>query len=378
MKPILLTIKSGIQYSVLLLLLVLPALLFAQLDRTKHALSIKANYGLDVSAESANHSKNYLYGLHISYDKNIASSSDEWVRFFNAKNLSFGLTWNNLDHMMEIVDGKAYPAGQALGALAEVDFQLFKIGNAKILLTPGIGLSYLTQNVFTQPETSTIGSHINLTLTGELSAEIPISQNTSLVAGANILHYSNGAVVVPNGGINAMTGSVGVKTALSKPTDLTSAPETYHHIEGNNAEVWIGAGVRGKYRDKRKKFYRSGVYAGYNFYINRALSLKSGTHMVYYHSVFDIDRFDETFQYYGSSYDHIRLGIAAGADFTMGRLVVNAMYGKYLHYNSYHDIGWYWVLGLRYFFTPNIGVQSTLNLHGVQADYVNWGLIFRI
>ncbi|HWK98856.1 MAG TPA: acyloxyacyl hydrolase [Parapedobacter sp.] len=355
-----------------------PNTVKAQLDRSKHAISVKAQYGVDVNADNPNRKSNYLYGLHLSYDKNVAHNGKEWARILNAKSLSFGVTWHNLNHMKELVDGVAYSGGQAFGALAEVDLQLLQLGKARLLATPGLGLAYITENIFTQPATSTIGSHVNLMITGELSLEVPVSANTSLVAGGHIQHYSNGGVVVPNGGWNTLTGSIGVKTAIGNSDASTDKPEDYGHIEGNNAELWFGAGVRGRYRDRHGKFFRSGLYAGYNFYLNRAISLKAGSHVVYYHTVFDPDRFDETFQYYGSSLDPIRWGIAVGADVTMGPIVINAMYGKYLHYRNYHNIKWYWVTGARYFFTPNIGVQTTLNLHGVQADYANWGLILRI
>ncbi|MGK6350553.1 acyloxyacyl hydrolase [Parapedobacter sp. DT-150] len=371
-------LKLRVSVSVLCVALIFPVATTAQLDSIANTISVKAAYGVDVNTGNPNRKNNYYYGLHISYDKNIAFSNDEWVTFFNAKNLSFGLTWHNLNPMKELVEDVAYPGGQAFGALAEVDFQLLKLGKAKLLLTPGMGLAYISENIFTQPATSTIGSHVNLMVTGELSLEVPVSRNTTLVAGGSILHYSNGGVIVPNGGWNMITGAVGIKTALHKQVDLPDEAEADTHIAGNNAEVWFGGGVRGRYRDRHEKFFRSGAYAGYNFFINRALSLKAGSHVVYYHTVFDPSRFDETFQYYGSSLDPIRWGVAIGADFTMGRFVVNAMYGKYLHYRNYHNVQWYWMYGVRYFFTPNIGLQSTLNLHGVQADYTNWGLILRI
>lgn len=370
--------QSVIPLGVFLFALIFSHTAIAQLDRAKHAISIKAQYGVDVNPDNTNRKDNYLYGLHISYDKNVAHSGKEWVRVLNAQNVSFGVTWHNLNDMKEIVDGVAYPGGQAFGALTEVDFQLLELGKAKLQLTPGIGLAYITENIYTQPATSIIGGHVNLMVTGELSLEVPVSRYTSLVAGGHIQHYSNGGVAVPNGGWNTLTGSIGIKTALGHEGAPAGGAEDYPHIDGNSAELWFGAGVRGRYRSRHGKFFRSGMYAGYNFYLNRAISLKAGSHVVYYHTVFDPERFDETFQYYGSSLDPIRWGVAAGADFTMGRIVVNAMYGKYLHYRNYHNVKWYWVTGLRYYFTPNIGVQSTLSLHGVQADYANWGLILRI
>src|SRR5690606_13007740 len=77
----------------------------AQLDHAKHAISIKTQYGVDVNSDNPNRKDNYLYGLHISYDKNVAHNGKEWSRALNAKSLSFGVTWHNLNHMKEIVDG---------------------------------------------------------------------------------------------------------------------------------------------------------------------------------------------------------------------------------------------------------------------------------
>lgn len=344
----------------------------------QRAFSLKPSFGIPFSQNSGVDWHDYQYGLHLSYDKSIAHKDRDWIRAVHATNFSIGILWHNMQQIREVVEGQSYPSGHALGVLAEIDLQLFRLGNAKVFLTPGLGLTYITENIFTQPAMSTIGSHANMTLTGELSLEVPINQRTSLTVGAGGVHYSNVAIRIPNKGINTINASVGVKTAIGEEREETSVPqEHYYFKEGNSVELWLGAGVRGKYREKLDKFYRSGAYLGYNFYLNRAFSLKSGFHGVYYHSVFDAERFDETYQYYGSSYDPFRLGLAFGADFTMGRLVLHAMYGKYLHYNSYHDLKWYWVSGLRYFFTPNVGLQTTFNLHLVQADYTNWGIIVR-
>jgi len=360
----------------LVLLLIFPAWLTAQTGNARNSLSVKTSYGIDMDRSHPNRSDNHLYGLHVSYDWRLTPENADWVRILNAQSLSLGLVWHNLSFMRELVDSTHYSGGQAIGTLAEVDFQLLRLGSTKLLFTPGLGISYITETIFTQPATSTIGSHINLSISGEISLEIPLSPHTSLLAGGSVHHYSNGGIAVPNGGWNALLGSMAIKSALGKSTP--GDQEVYRHFESNHAEIWFGAGVRGRYRTKGDKFYRSGAYAGYNFYINKALLLKFGSHAVYHHTVFDPDRFDETFQYYGSSLERIRLGIAAGADFMLGPIVIHGMYGKYIHYRSYHNVQWYWVYGLRYFFTPNIGLQNTHLLHGAQADYMNWGIIFRI
>jgi len=358
-------------------LIVFAVPVWAQQPPSIHALSIKPSYGIDM-ANPGGSDRNFLYGLHASYDRDLSASNQPWVNLLHAKGLSFGVLWHNLDHIKETVDGQAYSHGMAFGVLSEVDFQLAQAGRVKFLFTPGAGLTYITETIDTQPATTTVGSHLNLTLTAELGMEVPISERTSFLAAASILHYSNGGLKIPNGGINTVNGTIGVKTALG---DAQHTPSTrgsnFEPLLGSSGELVVGMGRRGKYRT-RDGFWRTGIYGGYNYYLNPAFGFKAGLDMVYYHQVFDIKNFDATFQYYGSSYDRVRLGVSAGAEVAMGRFAVNGMFGKYLHYRSFHGVQWYWTSALRYHFTPNIAIQSTLYMHRVQADYLNWGVVFRI
>ncbi|PPK99614.1 acyloxyacyl hydrolase [Parapedobacter indicus] len=353
-----------------------PIQLAAQQTSSIHALSIKPTAGIDM-ANAGGNDRNFLFGLHVSYDRDLSASSQPWVALLNAKGLSFGILWHNMHHMKEIVDGQTYTHGTAMGMLSEVDFQLLQAGSAKLLFTPGIGLTYITETIDTQPATTTVGSHLNLTLTAELGLEIPVSDRTSLSAAANILHYSNGGLKIPNGGINTVNGTIGIKTALGHVQQTASAGRSdFRPIVGGSGELVVGAGRRGKYRTDGG-FWRTGIYGGYNYYLNQAFGFKAGVDLVYYHQVFD-GNFETTFQYYGSSYDRVRLGASAGAEVGLGRFAINGMFGKYLHYRSFHNIQWYWTSALRYYLTPNIALQSTLYMHRVQADYLNWAVVFRI
>src|SRR3546814_17912305 len=117
--------------------------------------------------------------------------------------------------------------------------------------------------------------------------------------------------------------------------------------------------------------FKSGNYAGYNYRLKPLIDIKGVLNAVYYYTVFDPERHRETYQHYGTSYDRWRLGLSLGAAVKMGRFEVKGLFGRYLHYNSYHDIHYYWNSGLSYFFTPHLGMQSTLHMHRFQADFVD-------
>lgn len=351
--------------------------LYAQQASRGQSMSMKANYGQSMTSKS-HQGTSYAYGLTAAYEKEVAGLDQEWVRVLNAQRMSLGGFWQNLNHIQEDISGILYPNGQAFGLFTSLEMQLFKLDKVSFSLTPSLGLAYITETIETQPATATVGSHFNVYLMGTFGADVPLGQRLSLLAEVNVNHMSNGGMKVPNGGINTFNGVLGLRSKLVTPTSYRAAKSEIIHQLGSGAEVSVGMGIRGKYRSG-ESFYRTGIYAGYNYVLNQAIGFRAGMDMVYYHSVFDIDRFDETFQYYGSSYDRIRAGIGVGMDVGMGRFAFNALLGKYLHFRSFHEnVNWYWTSGIRYYFTGNIAIQSTLYMHRVQADYVNWGLVFKI
>lgn len=370
--------------SLVLLLVCLSILLLEAFpQQSSSALSVRPSLGADITTPLVDGKRNYQYGIKASYHRDLSSSSQPWVQLLNAKGVSFGLLWANMRNMHELAGDALYDHGQAIGGLVEVDFQLLQAGPVKFSFVPGLGLSYVTKTINTQPATVTVGSHLNMALSAGLDLEVPIGQDISLLAGGSVLHYSNAGMRVPNGGINTFNVSLGVKKGIDsrvpRGSGVATQRQPFRHIEGSSGELVVGMGRRGKYRSTSEGFYRTGIYAGYNYFFNQAVGLKAGFDMVYYHSVFDIERFDETFQYYGSSYDAIRVGVGAGMDVAMNRFVVSSLVGRYLHYNSFHeDINWYWTSGLRYYLTRHIGLQSTLYMHRMQADFLNWGVVVKI
>lgn len=159
-----------------------------------------------------------------------------------------------------------------------------------------------------------------------------------------------------------------------------SVATNFQQLQKNSFELNLGIGRRGVY-ESHKGLLKSGLYAGYNFYVNEIFTLKGGFDAVYYYTVFDPSpaRGIQTFQYYGTSYDKWRTGVSFGGETTMWRLALNAQMGKYLHYNSYYkDINWFWTTGLTYYVNPHVGLQAKTYFHTSQADFINYGLVFKM
>lgn len=320
-----------------------------------------------------------LYGFDFSYQTDISHLSDKWVSLSNAKSAGVGLVYRDLQFLKGHNDTSANAFGKAFGLVGQMDFNLLEKGSTSVSLRPGVGISYLTKTYFTDKRNRFIGSHINEVLKADLLLKVSLNTKVDLIAGAGFLHYSNGGYNIPNSGINMLSLSTGLRFKR-EAIDKQERQTQYVQLRKNTFELNFGIGRRGVY-ESHDGLLKSGIYAGYNYYINDILSLRSGFDAVYYYTPFNPapGRDIQTFQYYGTSYDKWRTGVSLGAEASIWRLALNAQAGKYLHYNSYYkDIAWFWTTGLTYHLTPHIGLQAKTYFHRSQADFINYGLVFKI
>ncbi|SFG65961.1 acyloxyacyl hydrolase [Pedobacter insulae] len=318
-----------------------------------------------------------IYGADFIYNKSLEHDPANWIRHANAKSYGLMLVYRDFSRLQGMQDTITKGLGSSIGVVARLKIRLLELGKVKINFMPALGLSYVTKPYFTNKQNRYMGSHINETILGELEAEIPLSPKFSLLGGGSYLHHSNGGVVVPNGGLNTGNVYLGIKfNDKAKPNHQNET--SFQTLRRNSFEIMGGFGFRGVFEKQRAK-YRSGLYAGYNLYLNDLITLKTGLDAVYYFTTFDPNNNAETFQNYGSSYKPWRLGASVGTDVNVWRITINGRIGKYIYYDRYYkNATWYWAFGPTYFITPKLGIQASSYMHFAQADYMNYGIVLKI
>ena len=141
------------------------------------------------------------------------------------------------------------------------------------------------------------------------------------------------------------------------------------------------------FRKSTTPIFKAGLSASYSRYVNNVLGLKVGTDVVYSSktsplgsATSDTTRFIQTFQGdYTPVYSHLNVGLNAGIDLRLGRVVFSGSYGYFLGgYERYNYNGgkgdnnfeygrmFYSTLSAKYFITRNIAVsaKSFLNNFG--------------
>ncbi|WP_295655546.1 acyloxyacyl hydrolase [uncultured Mucilaginibacter sp.] len=377
----------------------------ARAQDKQNSIEFSPVYGLQMFSGEGNTLKGQFYGVEATYHLNMANNEAPWVRMFRVKRISFAASYRQLDGAYLVKQpGSTGILGNVFGLTSRLDISLFNIGATDVRVTPGFGFAYATQDYYTD-NNPLIGSHINFTAQAGLKVVTPVSKTTRLLAGIDIYHYSNAAVKLPNDGVNVLNASIGIDHDIDKAGPGTSQTnEKYKTFAKHSFEFGANIGRRGLFqtnqgispaesqyqRTATSHLYKSGFYAGYTYRFNSLFGFKLGADAIYYYTTLDtiqtINHFYATFQELASSYDRWTVGISAGPDIYLGRVVFDINYGQYLHFNAYQGLkgfhpdppNWYWDFGGKYFITPSFALEAKQYLHRTEADYVGIGILYRV
>ncbi|KMQ71406.1 acyloxyacyl hydrolase [Chryseobacterium koreense] len=321
--------------------------------------------------------KNNIYGHSLTFGTNLENRTEEWVKFLSAKNIKYNLIYLDLDQMQNNLWGRNYGFGEVYAASANVDFRLMKFRDFEVLFSPTLGLAYITKTVHTDPDSYFFGSHLNAMFDAGLGIQYDLTKNYALTSRLSFLHFSNGAIQLPNAGVNTISASIGIQRNFNIPTHTEQDQQPETQVKKQALEIAIGVGQRGKYKVK-EAFYRVAISPAYSYFINNTLGFKIGLDAVYYDQVFNPEVYDDSVPYWGKSWEHWRIGTSVGTEIKMNKVSFNANYGYYLYFKSPYNQKTYWKAGLRYYFTPKLGAESIMTAHQVQADFISFGLFARL
>ncbi len=382
-----------------LLLVLLFSSQFCYAQNNLNSFAITPLQGFTIFAPDNYQLKGNFYGLELAYQLNMSNNNVDWVRILHVKDIAFAASYFNLQNVTTL-NGPGLPGflGNNFGLLSMLDMSLFKAGKTTFIFSPGIGFAYSTQTYYTN-NNPIVGSHINLAIQAGFKIETPISSTTKITAGFEFFHYSNSAYKLPNDGVNNINASLGIVRNINL-TGPSRQKATFGIDDKQSFEFGIGIGRRGfiqtgqyinnqtgksvtltdsaAQRNAIPNLYNAGIYAGYSYRFDNLLSLKIGTDAVYYFKPFSWDNFYKTYQETGTSFDKYSLGISLGTDVWMGRMALSGNYGYYLHYNSITPVHYYWTLGGKYYLTNWMALNAKIYLHGFEAQYANFGLVFNV
>ena len=359
-----------------------------------------------------------------------------WQQYLNDATLGVGLSWLDLGHKMLGHAVAIYPY-ILLNAIDTDYFQMkFKVAG---------GLAGVTEHWYTQadqdpthyyePTVNTVfGCHHNVYLSAGVQLNVPITKNVAFGTEFAYYHMSNGRTNMPNIGMNALYGSLGVTATFNtenkkKPMQFPDLPYGWAlNITGSLGSQQPD--IEDTHNYLISTFHAGAVYHVNNWYAvglgldvfyNDAVS-KFTKRNLYCHGSFELDTDDDNIKdlfldcnHCGDERDKdytfaqkIRSGISINNEFKFGAVTALVDWGVYF-YNPSRQIYWdyhydhndvelpkrpllynspysaaseeafhYIRFGLRYRVWDNLYLQASAKTHMHICEFIEFGLGYQI
>jgi hypothetical protein len=217
-----------------------------------------------------------------------------------------------------------------------------------------------------------IGSKNNVFIDLGLQANYRLSQKFQVGAGIAFHHFSNGALALPNTGINLLPLSLSVAyTPTNKPFDYRKSRipkmEETEELHFNYA-----FGFKQIDREHDGQYFKSTLGAYYSKHLGYKWRLGAGMDAFYSASGNDTEvagdkagKFSALFSYGPAFYiDHV----------LNSRLYINGNVGVYLHKNKFNgeNMPVFLRAGVRYKVYKDFFAGVSIKAHGGKADFIEW------
>jgi len=326
-------------------------------DSTNHySFGIQAHYGFIIphSAAIASISKTKPYGFEISFN-NLKTSYDSWG-IFNRFNTS-GIQFNYFNFQNTEILGSAY----LLTVFTEP--VLCQGDRFRFSIKGGAGASYHTE-IFRYGENEVnrfFSTRISYPLYLSARIKYKISNNTYLTLSGVYNHISNGAMRIPNYGMNFPTVSAGLEYFVREipKLDILYSPMRNKKEQGRYVILQVLTGYKAVWGVDTWTY---GFTARYSWQLRTRYALNAGTELIVDGGVKKRIEID------GLDLDNKRFAITGGQDFLLGKAVFTQYLGVYVYspYKAKHPV--YQKYELSYKILPQIMVGVYLKAHTSDAE----------
>jgi len=301
----------------------------------------------------------------------------KWERAFNYPIIGITLMYSGLGYNPNL--------GQAYALMPFINFPLYKNPNFTFGFRFALGLGYLTEKFdrLINYKNLAIGSHFNAAVNLMFEARYRINYAFTVSGGISLQHFSNGSLKLPNYGINVPLLNIGVAYRPVKENKLIGdrfypPVEPYEAIVRKTMELYFGASVGWKNMQALvgENYLVYHIYQNTLFQVSRKSKVGFGLDLSYDPSHIKI------LEMQGQTVDNklkiLRPGLNAAYELIMGRLGFLINLGYYLGGMEKSNGPFYEKIGVQYNITKHLFANVMLKVHWGRADYIGWGLGYRL
>jgi hypothetical protein len=195
-----------------LFLFLLCCVYFGQIRAQEYAIG--GNWGQQLIFEDNDTViHDFMWGADISILANREESTLAWTKFYHIRHVQYGFIFQNLEHLRGFTDpnpnnftqGNIDGLGKMYGLYAAPHISFLKFSSPiNLYLNPGFGICYVSKHYYLDKRIRYIGSHLNFFVKGEVGFQIRMNEKQGIFLGGMFAHFSNGAMQLPNAGVNQM------------------------------------------------------------------------------------------------------------------------------------------------------------------------------
>lgn len=351
------------KYVIFIATLFAASLLHAQSDRLQNVFfSGRMHYGFVISPDEVRYmppSRPYGFELNVG---NLFTSYRSWKTFRSYNIAGLQAAYYNYRNA---ITGSSY----VLTAFTE---PIVRKGNsASFSMRGGLGMSYQTK--IYHPVTDSLNRFLSarISFIFYISARMKyiISSNTLMTFSANFNHISNGAIRVPNLGMNFPTFSVGFEFF---PKDFPRLDNSYTYVEEEGSSrqyliLQVLGGFRYAYNEP------TGIYSVSTRYMrqfNSWFGLNAGAELMMDGGI------RKTIAAENGDEDYKQFAATAGYDLILGKFAVNQYLGVYLYSPRKAKDPVYQKSELSYRIFPDIRAGIAVKTYIGEVDFVGFTLSY--
>ena len=318
-----------------------------------------------------------LFNSHLSaFEVNIQKETfgkHNWERSYAYPLIGFSLLYSGL--------GKSPYLGSAFALFPYIDFPLVRDKKFFLGFRFGLGIGILTKKFdrLTNYKNLAIGSNINAAVNLMFDFRYRISNRITLSGGICLQHFSNGALKLPNYGLNLPLINIGTAYRLVWENRLFGDKypppvEPYSAIIRRSMEFNIGAavGYKNMQQVNGETFFVFHLYENTFFRVSRKSKIGFGVDFSYDQS--HIKKLEMMGIGVSNKFSIIRPGINAAYELNMDRFNFIFNLGYYLGGKETSNGPFYEKLSFQYNFSKQFFASVMLKVHYGRADYIGWGV----
>lgn len=232
------------------------------------------------------------------------------------------------------------------------------------------GLAYLTKgNV-------AIGTHLNLYFDVNINTRFLLSKRLYLVNAFGATHFSNGAMKMPNLGLNLFSYRLGIHYQLSETEPKKNKNELPLNTQKNCVNIVLNGGWKEIKSQVGEKY--SIISGSIDYFRKVGFKHKIGTGLDIFYDESLYPTMNNDLYSNLSQSDIMRCGIHLATQYRIDKIILDIHLGTYLYANYTDDGIIYERIGIRYLIYEDLFVNISLKTSKGVADFIEWGVGYQI